>query len=453
MTNSNSKLISLDELAYELTGRYTASKNEKPEIGVTYVPPMTLSMTASVGDKLISSASKSQVALPKHFSWHKPADVKKYKPEVKDPENVIVKPGNQYTCGSCWAWATSQSLSDRISIATGKNPQLSPSYIISCSLSSSCNRNALAGCSGGQIDIGLNDMAKNGGATPFDCWSYNWCKNNPNCSGGGNEMANNNMLVTSEIPFENNYSTCTENKKPATVYKTFPESAKRLTSIEDIKHQLFTKGPVPTGFFVYKDFLAGSNQKTAPGGSWVATGGVYVHLDTFIQSGGTYATSNGDPMPYKYGDPSVMNTSIGGHAVVIVGWGEETVPNFLPKTHPGKKNLTIPFWWVRNSWGDKWNGDGFFKVAMTEEKSTVNTLLKLDAFNDKVGGPIDFEIETDPVVPKNDPNRHPIFLGPSYKAGTSLNVHTIIIILLVIVAIGIVGLMLYKRTSKSSNII
>eukprot|EP00658_Telonema_sp_P-2_P016236 TRINITY_DN16285_c0_g1_i5.p1 TRINITY_DN16285_c0_g1~~TRINITY_DN16285_c0_g1_i5.p1 ORF type:complete len:206 (+),score=41.70 TRINITY_DN16285_c0_g1_i5:94-711(+) len=40
------------------------------------------------------------------------------------------------------------------------------------------------------------------------------------------------------------------------------------------------------------------------------------------------------------------------HAVLIVGYGEDT----------GKDGQSVKYWWVKNSWGDFWGDQGFFKV-------------------------------------------------------------------------------------------
>lgn len=108
-----------------------------------------------------------------------------------------------------------------------------------------------------------------------------------------------------------------------------------------------------------------------------------------------YITKNGDPFPYE--NPKKGIKRHGAHAVVIVGWGVEEVPNFLPVSMPGEVSLEIPYWVVRNSWGDKWNGNGYCKIAMTDRDLRINNKVKLDAIEETFG-PVDFSIASpDPV--------------------------------------------------------
>ena len=76
---------------------------------------------------------------------------------------------------------------------------------------------------------------------------------------------------------------------------------------EKIMHELMTKGPVEVDFEVYADFL---NYKS----------GVYQHV-----SGGF----------------------MGGHAVKLMGWGEEN---------------GVPYWLCANSWNTDWGAKGYFKI-------------------------------------------------------------------------------------------
>lgn len=80
----------------------------------------------------------------------------------------------------------------------------------------------------------------------------------------------------------------------------------QATTVDQIKAEILKNGPMETGFQVYSDFM---NYQS----------GVYV----------------------KSNAPS--NTLEGGHAVKIIGWGEN-------------------YWTVANSWGTDWGMNGFFNI-------------------------------------------------------------------------------------------
>jgi hypothetical protein len=105
--------------------------------------------------------------------------------------------------------------------------------------------------------------------------------------------------------------------------------------IEDIKEEIFLRGPVTTGFMVFKDF-----QDWPSGSSWYQG-----------KTGLIYASPKGGA-----GDVD------GGHAVVIVGWGMDTYTDGSP----------LPYWIIRNSWDTTWGDKGYFKAAMYNEKLQFN---------------------------------------------------------------------------------
>lgn len=70
-------------------------------------------------------------------------------------------------------------------------------------------------------------------------------------------------------------------------------------------------GPIVVAFNVYKDFLETYDGKS-----------VYI--------------------------PEPLQKSLGGHAVKLIGWGEEN---------------GTPYWLCANSWGTKWGDDGYFKIV------------------------------------------------------------------------------------------
>ena len=81
----------------------------------------------------------------------------------------------------------------------------------------------------------------------------------------------------------------------------------QATSASQIKTEIYANGPMETGFTVYEDFY---NYKS----------GVYHHTTGSI---------------------------VGGHAVKIIGWGNEDNTNY---------------WLVANSWGPSWGENGFFRI-------------------------------------------------------------------------------------------
>jgi cathepsin B len=74
-----------------------------------------------------------------------------------------------------------------------------------------------------------------------------------------------------------------------------------------IKQEIYTNGPVQTGFTVYQDF--------------------------FSYSSGVYRAAS--------------TTKAGGHAVEIVGWNSDSKGEY---------------WIVKNSWGTGWGLDGYFQI-------------------------------------------------------------------------------------------
>ena len=93
-------------------------------------------------------------------------------------------------------------------------------------------------------------------------------------------------------------------KYKATQYKEY-------TTPSAIKDAVQKSGPIQTGFYVYSDFMQYQS-------------GIYKHV-----SGGL----------------------LGGHAVVIVGWGVEDGTNF---------------WIAQNSWAADWGEEGYFRIAEGE---------------------------------------------------------------------------------------
>lgn len=435
------RLISIPQVRYAITGKFTAPRGVKQSgPGKSYVPPCTLNMSNSTPKRMLNRQmlSAAAQALPKSFSWNNSSDAK----SRGLPGNIILSPGNQLQCGSCWAWAVSTSLSDRMAIKQGSNPGLGPSYLLSCSVTGSCDKDNLAGCNGGRIDKALQAFIKPIGGVKTKCWDYSWCDH---CSGDGDT---DNTLIPS---FPANQDKCVSEPssrpglfkvKDGTV-QTLPGIVEDKVDYTAIKESIFSNGPIPTGYIVFQDFFMGTADKSQGGDNWAPTKGVYVHLDT----DNTGVTPEGDSSPYKYGSSSDMNTQAGAHAVVIVGWGEAEIPNIVPKAwakkNPGSPvppKITIPYWVVRNSWGTNWCEKGFFRIAQTNPDLHIGTTVFFDqAAAGSVGGVIDFHPDL-----TNIPKLH---FSKSLKSSvsSSSNSNKTLIIIGIVGVLVLIGLYVWRR--------
>ena len=82
-------------------------------------------------------------------------------------------------------------------------------------------------------------------------------------------------------------------------------------SVDAIKQELFTNGPMELAFTVYQDFMS-------------YKGGVYYH---------------------------VTGNQLGGHAVKVIGYGTDA-------------ETGLEYWLCENSWNTTWGDNGFFKIKI-----------------------------------------------------------------------------------------
>ena len=417
-----------------------------PTIGLSFYPPMNCNPTivappVSARIKFTAAATP----LPAAFNWGDNDNVSAAKQWQKRDTPYIVSPPNQLSCGSCWAVAAASVFSDRWAIFTqGPNPNLSATDIISCvsdgsnsSVSNSdVNFGGIDGCNGG-IPAGAAELFALYGVVNSNCSSYDWCANNAVCN--GQQQANGDpgtYLNTHALPACAIAKKCTNKGATPTVFKAarynpssyntssklsttalvVPKGGKKftvtsvnptttaalsITSIPDIKLEIFNNGPVVGAMAVFADFQAGSNSALG-GDDWARTKNVYCNVQ------------QGNPRPYNgTGYQGTESALQGYHAVSIVGWGVETgVPDWMA---PGK-TFDLPYWIVRNSWSTQWNKGcvvngvpmpGFVKIAMTDVLRNINTEVYLDRANalGNLGGATAFQPDVQRVTP---PPKNPV---------------------------------------------
>jgi hypothetical protein len=262
-------------------------------------------------------------------------------------KGLITPVMDQGTCGSCWAFASTATLADRFNVQSMglMHVQLSPVKLILCdfqgrefsAIHPETDPTVLA-----EIDVAnlLNNSCF--GNTLYDAWRYLYVigTNTEKCvpyndvikSAGRTEFEQIGKFATpSRLPLctviagkigdmcanvHYDEDTGEELGDAARFYRAFhfyavAGTAKDKGDEYDIRHNIYCWGPVSTGMDVYPDFY------------------------------------QFDPKTEVY-EWNGQGPRVGGHAIEIVGWGEQD----------GKK-----YWIVKNSWGKKWGLEGYFKMA------------------------------------------------------------------------------------------
>jgi len=175
---------------------------------------------------------------------------------------------DQSRCGSCWAFATVEAMSDRICVHLGQNVSLSAADVAFC-----CGRSCGFGCDGGYPSAAWLYLQTDG-CVDEGCYVYPF----PSCDGPDPKCPP--SFDTPPCP-----NACT-NKTWPTGWNArhYGKNAYLIDPNEEqIMAEMYKNGPVEAAFNVYQDFMTYKS-------------GVYSHKR------GAY---------------------LGGHAIKLIGWGVE----------------------------------------------------------------------------------------------------------------------------------
>ncbi|KAG5453920.1 Cathepsin B-like cysteine proteinase [Clonorchis sinensis] len=247
----------------------------------------------------------SNVDIPMQF------DARKY--WLKCPSIREIR--GQSSCGSCWAFGAVEAMSDRLCIHSGAKYQKGLSAVDLLSCCWKCGY----GCDGGFPAQAWNYWSTDGIVTggskenPSGCRSYPF----PSCS---HDERGRHPLCPSEI-----YHTprctkkCDTDKLHYSAELTKANSSYNvLDSDREIMMEIMNNGPVEAVFDVYEDFLQYEK-------------GIYFNA---------------------------WGKHVGGHAVCLLGWGEEN---------------GVPYWLLANSWNEEWGEDGYFRILRDGNECSIRS--------------------------------------------------------------------------------
>lgn len=333
-----------------------------------------ISLFKSVDKEIIDEINlefyKKYIKIPNEFNWA----INYY----EDDEEIIFKKKlispvkNQYLCGCCWAIAAVTALSDAYVIRNlvKWSPNISYTYALS--------KYPQNKCSGGSSRILLEEIKTGDGVASDYCVDESWCLNNPFCLSNDSSQhftTLNKELISSFIPKEGCYY---GNKKHyiytiEDVYSLSVTDNLKINQTQNlIKQHIMIRGPVVAGFLILDNFPSGEFTK--------------------INSGIYFETLNKENF-------NIDNEKIlGSHSVVVLGWG-------IAKKIKYKNIITdVPYWFCRNSWGDHWGDNGYFKIAMFPFNKICQFSKKIKVVHNniikEVGGVTGFYVNQKPQLKK-----------------------------------------------------
>jgi hypothetical protein len=263
-------------------------------------------------------------------------------------KGLLIDVQNQGSCGTCYACASSGALADRYALMSLGQIKFQPSY----GEMTICRHNFtdittqwknVEALKAQDDDIHKNSSCN--GATLFEAADSLYTDGIPDTTCFPLAMSGSYDVPATEDSTKFPYcytlegiefNHCADGKTAMRRYKA--KTGYSINADEtSIMIDILQNGPVFTGIMIYNDFMSGFDGK-----------GIYTHPDKSSQS-------------------------VGGHAVAIVGFGEEF---YKPE------NRIVKYWIIRNSWGTDWGDGGFFKMerGLTDIQLEQNCVAVLPDF-------------------------------------------------------------------------
>jgi hypothetical protein len=316
---------------------------------------------------------------PTEFSWAVSNSLDP--PDIEFKKTLIHPVFDQLLCGSCWAVAVATTMSDCLVVCAVVNftPYISPTYFLSAYPQNQCQ---------GGNPAELVRVVENSGAVDMSCIDYSWCSNDPFCTTRSSQSHFNENNLSSKIPDpgcyyeKNKYVYHIDKGSSEVVYASRQIPVNTLRSM--VKMHIYNYGPVLSGFLILTNFTDGSFCDI--------NGGVYFERADYASFSATGTLTFSSKTLHE-------SNNIGGHAVSVVGWGVAKNIFF----NNGKRG-DVPYWHCRNSWGNHWGDNGYFKMAMYpfNKKVQFEKIILANIKNEtyRFGGIVMFKATNKPKVRK-----------------------------------------------------
>lgn len=253
---------------------------------------------------------------------------------------VISKVRDQSACGSCWAFSATEAFEGSRCVATGEDVEFSTDDTAGCCSGFLCGMSQ--GCNGGQQVAALH-----------------WTKNIGVVSGGDYQSKDVQDLAEGCKPYE--LAPCAHHVPPSAKYPKCPQEEYSIRCKRECSNT------------AYNSTYKGDKKKSSQASQLMTIEG----MQTAIMKTGPLAVSftvYGDFPTYKSGVYTHKSGQmLGGHAVSMVGWGEEN---------------GTPYWLIKNSWNEQWGDGGFFKIARGTDECGIEDDVGAVHFSQHVDEPM-----------------------------------------------------------------
>jgi hypothetical protein len=321
-------------------------------------------LSVSLKAKINHRPTKTFVKTTTPLNWEKniPKNNMKRRLDVSIPKNfdgkkvwnnMLSPVKNQGSCGACWSFASTSTLADRFNILSKGllHIDLSAAKLILCDQG------------GKEFDIvhpeehrrqtentqrdELSDTACYGSSLE-DAWRYLYLigTNTSQC-----------------VPYDKNYGKFKQIKSLGNF--TYPVTLPSCVQVSGIFGDMCTDFTydissgeelgTPARFYRCEHFYSISGIKQDGGSEYNIRHNIYLlgPVSSAIVIYPDFYTFDAKNDIYKWDGKGPV---VGGHAIEIVGWGEE-------------KN--IKYWIIKNSWGIKWGDEGYFKMVRGENNCEI----------------------------------------------------------------------------------